>query len=404
MQVKKILNGRVQGVKTYFKTKMIEAAAKMDYELAEEMKKKYMLIQSFQAKSEVVNPKISNIYAYTIIAENDYAYINSMRIIEGKIIQSNNIEIKRKLDESLEDILAYAIIISIKEECNKVEKVISNIPINHEIRYIDFIMPKRGDMKKIVDLSVKNALIQKRERDLLTINLKSNRKSSLSLIQLQSDLNLKYIPYHIECFDNSNIQGKHPVSAMVCFKNGKPYKKGYRKFHIKNVEGIDDFASMHEVIYRHYGRVIKEKSSMPDLIVIDGGKGQLNAALEGIKETGFTSKIPVIAITKRFVEIYNTTSNHPIYLDKRSRGLLLLQRIRDEAHRFAINFHRQKRSDYQLKNSLETIPYIGKKTIQKLFTNFSSTEEMQNQPNNLKKIIGYKKGELILEFLRTKKN
>lgn len=395
-QVIHILKGNIGIVKRYFKDGMQEAAEKLDFEQAQSCKEKYDLLENYQSKSLVANPKISDLDCFTLISDEEYAYINFLKIINGSISQTQSIEIKKKLDESDEDLLSHAIL-TLREKFNSASsRIISNVELSPFLEGVDFHYPKIGDLKKIVELSAKNVLFFKKERMNTKVEQQQTRSKNFTLLQLQQDLNLKEEPKHIECFDNSNIQGTNPVASMVCFKNGKPSKKDYRKFAIKTVVGPDDFRSMQEVVGRRYKRVLEEKLPLPDLIVIDGGKGQLSFACNALKELGLYGKIPIVGIAKRLEEIYYPEDSIPIHISKKSRSLTLLQKVRDEAHRFAINFHRQKRSAGSLVSELDCIEGIGPKTIEVLLKKYRSVSKLKEVPNHeIEQLIGKAKAKKL---------
>ncbi|UZR94573.1 excinuclease ABC subunit UvrC [Chondrinema litorale] len=399
-QVINILKGNISPVKHYYKENMQEAAATMEFEKAAEMKNKFDLVSNFQNKSLVTNPNIPELEAYSIIADDENAYVNFIKITNGCITQTETIQIKKKLDESNEDILAFAIL-DFREKFNSAaSKIITNLALDIDLGGVEATVPKIGDLKKLVDLSKKNALYFKKEKDTAKIEIQKSKSKNYALIQLKEDLSLQDLPRHIECFDNSNIQGTNPVSAMVCFIDGKPAKKEYRHYNIKTVVGPDDFASMYEVVYRRYKRLKEEEKPLPNLIVIDGGKGQLSSACNALKDLDLYGKIPIVGIAKRLEEIYFPGDSIPLHINKKSSSLALLQKARDEAHRFGITFHRQKRSNSSLTSALEEIPGIGKGTIEKLLIEFKSINNIKNASvTDISKIIGLKKAMLLKEKL-----
>lgn len=399
-QVLEILKGNLSPVKNYYKDKMQEAAADMQFEEAAEMKNKYELVSNFQNKSLVTNPNIQALEAYSIIDDEDFAYVNFIKITNGCITQTETIQIKKKLDESKADILAFAIL-DFRERFNTAaSKVVTNLALEIEMEGVELHVPKIGDMKKLVDLSKKNALYFKKEKDTRKVEVQKSKSKNYAVIQLKEDLNLKEFPRHIECFDNSNIQGTNPVSAMVCFKDGKPAKKEYRHYNIKTVEGPDDFASMYEVVYRRYKRLKEEEKPLPNLIVIDGGKGQLSSACNALKDLDLYGQIPIVGIAKRLEEIYFPGDSLPLHINKKSPSLALLQKARDEAHRFGITHHRNRRSASSLTTALEEIPGIGKGTVEKLLTEFRSVAKIkQASVTDLSVLVGHKKAMLLKEYL-----
>lgn len=403
-QVVSILKGNIQPAKQYFKEKMLAAAEKMAFEEAAAWKKKLEIIQNFQNKSLVANPSIDSLEVYTIIDGEEDAYVNFMGIQHGCLVQTESVQIKKRLDEPPDELLTHAITNFRQKYQINARKIVTNIPLSIEIPQTELTVPKIGDFKKLVELSLKNALYFKHERETAKIEVQKDKSRSYTLLQLKADLNLKEIPEHIECFDNSNIQGTNPVAAMVCFKNGKPAKKEYRHFHIKTVEGPNDFASMYEVVMRRYTRLLQEEAPLPQLIIIDGGKGQLSAAVQALKELTLYGKVAIIGIAKRLEEIYFPEDAIPLHLHKKSRSLELLQKIRDEAHRFAISFHRDVRSNAALKTGLESIEGFGKVTIEKLLTTFKSINNIQKASHEeIAQLIGEKKTKVLLQHLNKEK-
>ncbi|CAN5147081.1 excinuclease ABC subunit UvrC [soil metagenome] len=397
-QVIHILKGNLGLVKNHFKDQMIAAAESMEFEKAQEYKEKILLLDKFQARSLVVNQNISDVDAFSIVSDEKTAFVNFLKIKNGAITFTQTVEIKKKLDESNEDILSFAIV-EFKERFNlNFKEIITNVPVTFSVEGINAVVPKIGDKKKLLDLSVKNALYYKQERFNATVTQAEKEKRVLK--KLQDDLQLKELPVHIECFDNSNIQGTNPVASMVSFKGGKPSKKDYRHYNIKTVEGPDDFASMYEVTYRRYKRLLEEKQKLPELIVIDGGKGQLSSAGKALKDLGIYGEIPIVGIAKRLEEIYFPEDPYPLHIEKKSESLKLLQRIRDEAHRFAITFHRNKRSKSSFNTQLESIKGIGKKTTDKLLSHFKSVKKIKEaQPEEIIALVGNDKAKLIFNAL-----
>ncbi|MEQ9591684.1 MAG: excinuclease ABC subunit UvrC [Cyclobacteriaceae bacterium] len=389
-----ILKGNVGIVVDYFKKEMREASANLEYEKAETYKNKLTLLEKFQTKSLVVNRRLTDIDVITITSTNKTAYLNYMLVSEGAIIRSENIEVKKKMEESDEDILSYVLHeLRAKHASNNV-LVFSNKPVSTTPHEVEDVVPQIGDKRKLVDLSLKNALFQKQQKESAKNNKKAKQSKVLEI--LQEDLKLSEAPSIIECFDNSNLQGSFPVASMVRFVDGKPDKKGYRHYNIKTVVGPDDFASMKEIVLRRYSRLLAEDHPLPQLIVVDGGKGQLSSACEALKELNLYGKIAIIGIAKRLEEIYYPEDSLPLHISKKSPGLLLIQKLRDEAHRFAITFHRQKRSGGSLKSEVEEIKGIGKKTADKLLTHFKSWRKIKEaSTEDLANLIGEQKAALI---------
>jgi excinuclease ABC subunit C len=396
-QAKHILKGNLGQAKSYFKNEMQILAENLEFEKAQKMKEKLDSLEKYQAKSLITNPSIKNLDVCTIVTDEQTAYVNYMRIKNGSLITSKNVELKKKLDESPEELLITALV-RLQDQFNSdAEEILLNIELSEPIEGLNVFMPKIGDKKKLIELSYKNALFYKKEKALL-IGLNEDKKDRV-IKQLQSDLSLREIPDHIECFDNSNIQGTNPVASMVCFLNGKPAIKEYRHYHIKTVQGPDDFASMKEVVGRRYKRLLEEGKPMPKLVVIDGGKGQLSSAIEALQELGVYGQMPIIGIAKRLEEIYFPGDSYPIHIDKKSEGLRLLQRIRDEAHRFAITFHRDVRSKNAFGTQLTTIPGIGENTADKLLSNFKSVKKVYEASElEIAEIIGASKARGLFEW------
>lgn len=401
-QVIHILKGNLSMVKNHFKENMIRAAENMEFEKAQEFKDKIQLLDKFQAKSLVVNQNIADVDVFSIVSDERVAFVNFLKINNGAIVFTQTVEVKKKLNETNEDILSF-VIIEFKERFNlSLKEVLTNVPVAFSDSGIEYAIPKIGDKKKLVDLSVKNVLYYRREREEASLN--QREKEVRVLKKLQEDLQLKSIPFHIECFDNSNLQGTNPVASMVCFMNGKPAKKEYRHYHIKTVVGPDDFASMYEVTYRRYKRLLDEQATLPNLIVIDGGKGQLSSAAKALKDLGIYGSIPVIGIAKRLEEIYFPEDQYPVHIEKKSESLILLQKIRDEAHRFAITFHRNQRSKKSFITQLEGIKGIGKKTTDKLLQHFKSVKNIKlSTPEEIISLVGADKGSIVINELGIKK-
>lgn len=401
-QVKHILKGNLGIAKTYFKQEMISNAEQLEYEKAHQFKEKYESLEKYQAKSLITNPSFGNIDVCTIVSDEKYAYVNYMRIKNGALIITKSVEIKKKLDESDEEILLIALISLQNQFSSDAEEILLNLELTNPIEGLNVLSPKIGDKKKLIELSVKNAFFYKKEKALLN-GLNQDKKDRV-IKQLQKDLMLTEIPDHIECFDNSNIQGTSPVASMVCFLNGKPAVKEYRHYHIKTVIGANDFASMKEVVGRRYKRLLEEGLPMPKLVVIDGGKGQLSSAIEALQELGIYGLMPIIGIAKRLEEIYFPGDSYPIHIDKKSESLRLLQRIRDEAHRFAITFHREVRSKNAFGTQLTSIPGIGGQTADKLLNHFKSIKKIYATSElELVAIIGKPKAKALMEWKEKKK-
>jgi excinuclease ABC subunit C len=399
-QVINVLKGKTSIATNYFKQKMQDASANWKFEEAQTYKEKLEYLERFQAKSLVANPNISDVDVFGITSDEKAAYVNYLHIQNGTIIQTQTITIKKKLEETDSEILAYVILDFRNKYQSHNNKIITNVEL--QIEGLDINVPKIGDLRKLVELSYKNALFKKKERINKEIEQKDNSANKRILEQLQKDLNLIRRPDHIECFDNSNIQGTNPVAAMVCFKDGKASKKDYRHFKIKTVSGPNDFASMHEIVTRRYTRLLNEAADLPQLIVIDGGKGQLSAACEALKTLNLYGKIPIIGIAKRLEELYYPEDELPIMIHKKSESLKLIQRIRDEAHRFAITFHRDQRSKNSLISKLEEIDGIGKATTEKLLKKYKSVKKiLEIDPKEIETLIGKDKARIVLEGLKS---
>ena len=393
-QARHILKGNINIVYQYFINEMKSASTNLEFERAQRYKEKLDTLERFQSKSLVVNRDLTDIDVFTITSTEAYAYVNYLQVKEGSIIYSKTVELKKKLDESDEDLLSFSVW-ELREQTNSDNSIIfTNIPIVVPENKIENVVPKIGDKKKLLALSIKNALELKKDKEILREGKKSRQKEVL--ITLQKDLQLQNIPNVIECFDNSNFQGTTPVASMVRFVDARPEKKGYRHFNIKTVEGANDFASMKEIVLRRYKRILEEAAKLPDLIVVDGGKGQLSSACEALKELNIYGQVPIIGIAKKLEEIYYPEDPFPLHINKKSQGLLLLQQIRDEAHRFAITFHRQKRSKGQLKTEIQGLEGIGEKTALKLLKHFKSVKKIKEASfEDIESLIGRKKAEIV---------
>ena len=393
-QARNILKGNLTIVYQHFKMQMKLASDNLEFERAQLYKDKLDTLERFQSKSLVVNKDLTDIDVFTITSTEEYAYVNYLQIKEGAIVFSKTIELKKKLDEPDDELLSIAVV-ELREQIHSNNRLIlSNITITLLENNVENVVPQIGDKKKLLGLSIKNALELKKEREIFREGKKTRQKEVLLI--LQKDLQLQHVPLVIECFDNSNLQGTTPVASMVRFVNGKPEKNGYRHFNIKTVEGANDFASMKEIVGRRYARILQEEGKLPDLIVVDGGKGQLSSACEALTELGIYGKVPVIGIAKKLEEIYYPEDPLPLHISKKSPGLLLLQQIRDEAHRFAITFHRQKRSKSHLKSEIEALEGIGEKTALKLLKHFKSIKKIKEAPfEEIEKLIGSAKAQIL---------
>ncbi len=398
--IKSIIKGNFKSTVKNLKYKMKKFSLSMEYEKAQEAKEKLNILKNYQVKSTIVNPKLSNIDVFSIYSDETFGYVNFMQISYGSIISSYTIEIKKKINESDEEILRLAIIELRQRFKSNNNLILLPIKINIE-NTIKCNVPKKGDKKKLIDLSIKNAKSYRLERFKQIKLTDPNRHTKRMLSQVKSDLKLINEPFHIECFDNSNIQGSNPVGSCVVFKNLKPSKKEYRLYNIKSVEGPNDFASMEEIIYRRYSRLLKEEKTLPNLIIIDGGKGQLSSALKSLCLLKLDKKIEIISIAKKLEEIYSIKDPNPLYLDKRSETLKIIQHARNESHRFAINFHRKKREKYSLNSELNNIKGLGPKTKLKLLKAYKSFKRIKNTSlSDLQSLLGEKKGKKIFEALK----
>lgn len=388
-QARNILKGDLSVVEEEFTRRMSEASDVLEFEKAALYKNKLELLERFHSKSLVVNRKLTDIDVFTITSSEVNAFINYLQIKEGSIIFSKNIEVKKKLDEADEDILSLVVQELRSTYRSNNPEVYTNLHLSVKSDEFENVIPQIGDKKKLVDLSLKNALYLKKEKEIDREEQKAKKNKVLHI--MQENLRLLTYPKIIECFDNSNFQGTTPVASMVRFVDGKPDKKSYRHFNIKTVVGSNDFASMKEVVGRRYKRIMEDESEYPQLIIVDGGKGQLSSACEALQELGLYGKIPIIGIAKRLEEIYYPEDPIPLMISKKSPALLLIQRIRDEAHRFAITFHRQKRSKSTFVTGIETIPGIGKKTANKLLAHFKSMKKIKEADvEELIKVAGEK--------------
>ncbi|MBP6072725.1 MAG: excinuclease ABC subunit UvrC [Flavobacterium sp.] len=396
--IREILKGNFKESLKEFKAKMQQLASEMHFEEAQKIKEKIEVLQNYQSRSTILNPKISNIDVFSIVSDETMAYVNFLQIAHGAIIRSHTLEIKKKLDESDQELLELAIV-ELRERFHLLSKEII-VPFPVELGdHLKITIPQLGDKKQILDLSERNAKYYRLEQLKQIQIIDPERHTNRIMAQMQKDLRLSVEPRHIECFDNSNIQGTNPVAACVVFKDGKPSKKDYRHFNIKTVEGPNDFASMEEVVYRRYKRLLDENQPLPQLIIIDGGKGQLSSALKSIDDLGLRGKIAIIGIAKRLEELFYPGDSVPLYLDKKSETLKVIQMLRNEAHRFGITFHRDKRSKAALNSSIEEIPGIGEKTMQTLIKHFKSVKRLKlASENEISAVVGVSKAKKISDF------
>jgi excinuclease ABC subunit C len=400
-QIKDILKGNLTSVVAHLKGRMNQLAAEYKFEEAENIKNKILILENYKSKSTIVSSSITNVDIFAFDQDDIYAYVNFLKVINGAIIQAHTLEIKKRLDESKEDLLALGIV-DIRQKFSLITKdLILPFPIDIVLKDVKMIIPQIGDKKKLLDLAERNVKFYKLDKN-RQLSLKTPQtRTGRILEQLKTDLRLTELPIRIECFDNSNIQGAQPVAACVVFKDGKPSKRDYRHFNVKTVEGPDDFASMEEIIYRRYFRMINENLDLPQLIVIDGGKGQLSSAVATLERLNIRGKIAVIGIAKRLEEIMYPDDPIPLYLDKNSETLRILQHLRNEAHRFGITFHRNRRSKEFIINELCQIPGIGDKTIELLMRRFKSVARLRTSPiDEIVELIGVNRAEKIIEYLR----
>ncbi|PCJ64667.1 MAG: excinuclease ABC subunit C [Bacteroidetes bacterium] len=393
--IKNILRGNLKEVKEHLVYKMERTSANWQFEEAANYKKRLDLLAKYQSRSTVVNPRINDVDVLSIAQNDRYAYINYLRISGGIIIQSKNLELKKKMDETTEELLeiVYGEISSINSNTEEII-VPTPLPLNG-----NFIVPISGDKKKLLDLSKKNAQLYMQEKSNQYEKLDPQIKVDRLMTVIKNDLRLKDLPYHMECFDNSNIQGAFPVSACVVFKNGKPSKKDYRHFNIKTVVGPDDFASMYEALTRRYKRLVDEKQPLPQLIVIDGGKGQLSSSVRALKDLNLYGKIAIVGIAKRLEEIYYPGDSLPLYIDKKSESLRVIQQMRDEAHRFGITHHRNRRSKGTIVSKLTEIKGIGDETATELLKTFKSVARIKKTSfDDLATVVGPAKAKLVIEY------
>ena len=399
--IRDFLKGNLSSSINYFKNEMKVASDLLRFEKAQSAKEKIELLENYQSKSTVVSSKLNNIDVFSIISDSSHAYVNHLQVAFGRIVRFHNVEIKKKLDESDKELLLMTLVNLRGKFNSKNNTVISNIKFD-KILDLNFIFPKSGDNKKLLDLSVRNATQFKIEKLKQVQIVDPERHTNRILNQMKTDLRLNEIPVNIECFDNSNIQGSIPVASCIVFKNSKPSKKDYRHFNIKTVEGPDDYASMEEVVYRRYKRMLDEKSVLPSLIIIDGGKGQLSSSIKALKKLKLENTIAILGIAKRLEEIFYPNDPIPLYLNKKSETLKVIQQMRNEAHRFAITFHRNKRSKQALTSSFDEIPGIGEKTKTALLKRFKSLKKIKETSLELLiSEVGESKAKKLKEFLNS---
>lgn len=402
-EIKNIIKGNLHTVTLYLKELMKKYADNYNFEQAQQIKNKIETLEKYRSRSTVVNASISDVDVFSFVDDTDSAFVNYMKIIDGSIIQGHTIELKKKIEEDSSDLLAMAII-ELRQRFESVSKeIIVPFEMDFMLQGISYTVPQRGDKKKLLELSERNAKYFMQERKAQQEKANPGIKVQQLLETMQKDLRLKELPEHIECFDNSNIQGTNPVAACVVFKHGKPAKKEYRHFNVKTVSGPDDFSSMEEIIERRYKRLLEENQKLPQLIIIDGGKGQLHAALNSLEKLNLRGKIAIIGIAKRLEEIYFPEDSVPLYLNKNSESLRLIQYLRNEAHRFGISFHRDKRSKDFIKSELDAITGIGEKTKLLLLHKYKTVEKIKNLSfDELEKVIGKSKAKIITAYFSKK--
>lgn len=398
-QIEGILKGNISSVIQNLKQLMNQASADFRFEEAHDIKTRIEILEKYKAKSTVVSPTIHQVDVVSMVEDNDIVFVNYLVINHGAIIHGITVEVKRKLDETQADIITFVLPELRERFQSQAKEILVETDVDWEMEGVRFFAPQRGDKKALIDLSLRNAKSYRMEK-IKQEKIKDPEKHTNRILEtMKTDLRLKELPVHIECFDNSNIQGTNPVSACVVFKDAKPSKKDYRHFNVQTVEGPDDFATMREAVYRRYRRLLEEEQPLPQLIIIDGGKGQLGAALEALEKLDLRGKIAIIGIAKRLEELFYPGDSLPLYLDKRSETLKVIQHLRNEAHRFGITHHRNRRSKSALNNELETIPGIGEKTVQDLIRTFKSVKRVKEQSEeSLAAVVGKAKAKVIIQF------
>lgn len=399
VDINNILKGNISGVIKHLKEVMAEMADSLNFEDAAKIKEKYESLKRYQSRSTIVSPKITDVDVYTIEEDEKFAFINYLKVIKGAIIQTFTLEIRKVLNETTEELLLSGIVEIRQKIFSNAKEILVPIKLEFSLDNVEFRIPQKGDKKELLALSQRNAKYYRLEKDKQAVFKNPKIREEQLLNTIKKDLQLTENPVHIECFDNSNLQGTQPVAACVVFKNGRPNSKEYRHYNIKTVDGPNDFASMEEVVFRRYSRLLEEKKSLPQLIVIDGGKGQLSSAVSAIEKLNLRGKISIIGIAKRLEEIYFPGDSVPIYINKNSQTLKVIQYLRDEAHRFGISFHRNKRSKAFITSELNTINGVGEKTVQKLLTDFRSVKAIKDQTLDfLVKSIGQSKAKIVFNY------
>jgi len=397
--IRDILNGKIGQVVRNLKTQLEAASMELNFELAHKLKRQYDLLEKYQSKSTIVNSSISDVDVFSIASDEKLAFVNYLKVMNGTVIQTQTLELKKRLEETDEELLSIAIS-EFRTRFNSTSKEII-VPFELELEDVSlkFTVPKLGEKKKLLDLSQKNVSFFKRDKIEQYEKLNPEVRTERLLTQMMKDLRLNQLPRHIECFDNSNFQGKYPVSAIVVFKDARPSKKDYRHFNVKTVEGPNDFATMEEAVFRRYKRMLEEETPLPQLVIIDGGKGQLSAAMKSLKLLGIEKQLTVIGIAKRLEELFYPGDQYPLYLDKKSETLKIIQQLRDEAHRFGITFHRLKRNKGTLVTELNNIPGIGKTTADRLLSHFKSVKKVREaSKEELQMVLNTKQTESLLRY------
>ena len=400
--IEDILKGNITGVIKHLEKIMKEKASVLDFEEAQRVKDKYESLKRYQSKSTIVSPKITDIDVYSIEEDDKFAYVNYLKVIRGAVIQTFTLEIKKNLNESKPELLLAGIVDMRQKIFSNAKEILVPFKINVALDDLKFRVPQRGEKKKLLDLSQRNAKYFRLEKEKQAFQKNPKIREERILKTIQKDLHLAETPSRIEAFDNSNLQGSEPVAACVVFRNAKPSKKDYRHYNIKTVTGPDDFASMEEVVYRRYKRQLDEEKELPQLIVIDGGKGQLSAAVKALESLSVRGKISIIGIAKRLEEIYFPDDSVPVYINKNSETLKIIQQLRDEAHRFGISFHRSKRSKTFINSELNSIQGVGEKTVKKLINDFKSVKRIKElEKNDLEKSVGKSKAQIIYNYFHS---
>lgn len=401
LQIKNILRGNFKPVKEYLVKEMQFFAERMEFEKAHDAKERLEAIEAYRSKSTVISPMVGNVDVYSIMSEEKYAYVNYLKVVEGVLLTAITLELEKNLDEEEADLLSYVIPILREKYKSESKEIILPMPVEMEDLDLKVTIPQRGDKKHLLDMSIKNTkffILDKRRKALEKVE-----PSERILHTMKRDLNMRELPRHIECFDNSNIQGTNPTSSCVVFKNAKPSKKDYRHFMVKTVEGPNDFASMEEAVYRRYKRLLDEDEPLPQLIIIDGGKGQLSSAMKSIDLLGIRDRVTVIGIAKKLEELYFPDDPIPLHINKKSESLKVIQQARDEAHRFALRLHRNRRSNNFIDNELTNITGIGEKTAEKLLKTYKSVKQIKSKTlEELQKHVTLKQAKAIVEHFNTK--